>query len=58
MRPRGTPMEWRAQDAGKSEGRSVMERIGTDVPLRKRADFQRVVRDERAGRTFIGGNRK
>jgi hypothetical protein len=28
------------------------------TPPRKRADFQRVVRDERAGRTFPGGNRK
>ena len=36
---------------------------GTDrscniTPPCKRADFQRVVRDERAGRTFTGGNRK
>jgi len=28
------------------------------TPPRKRADFQRVVHDERAGRTFAGGNRK
>jgi hypothetical protein len=28
------------------------------APPRKRADFQRVVRDEKAGRTFAGGNRK
>jgi hypothetical protein len=28
------------------------------VPPRKRADFRLVVRDERAGRTFLGGNRK
>jgi len=34
---------------------------GTDrsfAPPRKRADFQRVVRDEKTGRTFTGGNRK
>jgi len=34
---------------------------GTDrsvAPPRKRADFQRVVDDERAYRTFMGGNRK
>lgn len=28
------------------------------IPPRKRADFQRVVRDETTGRTFAGGNRK
>jgi hypothetical protein len=28
------------------------------TPPCKRADFQPVVRDETAGRTFIGGNRK
>ena len=28
------------------------------TPPRKRADFQRVVRDETTGRTFAGGNRK
>ena len=28
MRPQGTLMEWRAEDAGKSESRSVMEWIG------------------------------
>jgi hypothetical protein len=34
---------------------------GTDrsiAPPRKQADFQRVVTDERTGRTFAGGNRK
>ena len=29
-----------------------------DAPPRKRADFQRVMADERAGRTTTGGNRK
>jgi hypothetical protein len=28
------------------------------IPPCKRADFQRVIRDERTGRTFMGGNRK
>jgi len=32
---------------------------GCNITLpRKRADFQRVVRDETTGRTFAGGNRK
>jgi hypothetical protein len=34
------------------------DRSGNITLPRKRADFQRVVRDERAGRTFTGGNSK
>ena len=34
------------------------DRSGNITPPRKRADFQQVVRYERTGRTYIGGNRK
>jgi len=34
------------------------DRDGNIIPPCKRADFQLVVRDERTGRTFIGGNSK
>jgi hypothetical protein len=35
-----------------------MDRSWNRTPLCKQADFQRVVRDEIAGRTFTGGKRK
>jgi hypothetical protein len=35
-----------------------MDRGCNIAPPRKRADFQRVMRDERTGKTFIGGNSK
>jgi hypothetical protein len=38
--------------AGASKGRSVIERIGDNTPPRKRADFQQVVTDKKASRTF------
>jgi hypothetical protein len=38
--------------------RNQVDRSCNMTPPRKRADFQRVVHDERAGRTFAGGNRK
>ena len=34
------------------------DRSGTIAPLRKQADFRRVVGDEKSGRTFAGGNGK
>jgi hypothetical protein len=45
---------------GKSESRSVMERIGAAIsaPPRKRADFQWVIRYERADRIFTEGKSK
>lgn len=35
-----------------------MDREGSSISPRKRADFQRVIRDEITRRTFVGGNRK
>ena len=50
----------RAADAGKRENRSVIraDRDCNIVLPCKRADFQQVMRDERTGKTFRGGNRK
>jgi hypothetical protein len=49
-----TPIGLRAEDAGKGQSRPVMGRIGSrPTSLSKQADFQRVVTDERTGRTFL-----
>jgi hypothetical protein len=50
--PQGAPTEWRVKEDGKSESRSVMERIGVEptgnITLRrKHADFHRVSKHER-----------
>ena len=49
-----SPTGLRGEDAGKSKGRSVMERIGMwQLLCDKQADFQQVMKDEKAGRTII-----
>jgi hypothetical protein len=57
---RGSPMGRRVKDEGRSEGRSVIERIGVepprrDHPTRKRADFPRVSPHETVRPTGSGG---
>ena len=58
----------REEESGRSKGRSVMDRIGSEKrlsvkavrqqPRRKRADVRKVSHCERAWRTFLDGKAK
>jgi hypothetical protein len=56
--PQGGLLKQWVGEAGESKGRSVMgaDRSCNITPLRKQADFQQVVVDERTYRIFAGGN--
>jgi hypothetical protein len=54
----GALLEWRAEERWRKRRPLCNGADRGEALPRKRADFQQVVRYERTGRTFIGGNRK
>jgi hypothetical protein len=56
--PQGGLMSRRVDEVGKSQGRSVIGRIGVFALLRKQAHFQLVTHYDTAGRSTKGGHRK